>query len=152
MTEATQTQAATEGDPVATIGRLYAAFGTGDIAAILAMVSEDVEWEQWADSFAQRADVPWMRARSGRAGVEEFFGVVGAFEIVHFEVLDLCASGHQVCAEVVIEAKLPDGGRYRDEELHLWTFDEDGKISRLRHYTDTAKHIAAMRGEDTTRH
>ena len=30
-------------------------------------------------------------------------------------------------------------------------FDADGKINRLRHYTDTAKHIAAASGEDTTK-
>jgi hypothetical protein len=33
-----------------------------------------------------------------------------------------------------------------DEELHLWTFDEDGRVVRLRHYRDTAKHIAAADG------
>ncbi len=54
-------------------------------------------------------------------------------------------------AEIVIEATVPGGGRYRDEEMHLWSFDADGKINRLRHYTDTAKHIAAASGEDTTK-
>ncbi len=39
----------------------------------------------------------------------------------------------------------------RDEELHLWRFDDDHKIAALRHYVDTAKHIAAWNGEDTTR-
>jgi len=34
-------------------------------------------------------------------------------------------------------------GHYRDEEMHLWTFDANGKVIRLRHYTDTAKHIQA---------
>jgi len=38
------------------------------------------------------------------------------------------------------------GGHYRDEEIHLWTFNDAGKITRLRHYTDTAKHIAAFGG------
>jgi ketosteroid isomerase-like protein len=38
------------------------------------------------------------------------------------------------------------GGHYRDEEMHLWTFNEDGKVTRLRHNTDTAKHIAAFQG------
>ena len=56
---------------------------------------------------------------------------------------------NQVTAEVVIETRLPNGGSYRDEELHLWTFDGDGKVSRLRHYTDTAKHIAAAAGTAT---
>ena len=50
----------------------------------------------------------------------------------------------------MIEVHLPNGGSYRDEELHLWTFDDEGKVSRLRHYTDTAKHISAAKGEDTT--
>ena len=30
-----------------------------------------------------------------------------------------------------------------NEELHLWAFGAHGKVTRLRHYTDTAKHIAA---------
>jgi uncharacterized protein len=38
------------------------------------------------------------------------------------------------------------GGHYRDEEIHLWTFDDAGKVVRLRHYVDTAKHIAAFGG------
>jgi uncharacterized protein len=37
----------------------------------------------------------------------------------------------------------------RDEELHLWTLDEQQKIVRFRHYVDTAKHIAAFAGDDT---
>jgi len=40
--------------------------------------------------------------------------------------------------------------RFADEEIHLWTFDESGRVVRLRHYLDTAKHIATSRGEDTT--
>ncbi len=135
---------------LATTDGLYAAFGRGDIPAILDVLAEDVRFDQWGDSFAQRAGVPWLTERSGHEGVTEFFGVVGALEISEFSVLDLMASDTQVVAEIVIEAKLPDGGHYRDEELHLWTFDGDGKISRLRHYTDTAKHIAAAGGEDTT--
>ena len=51
--------------------------------------------------------------------------------------------GNQVAAETVIEAVLPNGNVLSDEELHLWTFDADGKVCRFRHYVDTAKHIAA---------
>jgi len=45
-----------------------------------------------------------------------------------------------------LEADLPafGGGHYRDEEMHLWTFDDNGKVTRLRHYVDTAKHVAAF--------
>jgi ketosteroid isomerase-like protein len=133
-----------------TVKSLYAAFGRGDIPAILDLLSEDIEWEPWGDSFGQRAGVPWFERRTGREGVMEFFNVVSTFDIAEFTVLDIMASENQVAAEIVMEAATPGGGRYRDEEMHLWTFDADGKISRMRHYTDTAKHIAAAQGEDTT--
>jgi hypothetical protein len=53
--------------------------------------------------------------------------------------------GNQVAVSFVIEYDTPPGGHLRDEEIHLWTFDADGKVSGLRHYTDTAKHIAAWK-------
>ena len=67
-----------------------------------------------------------------------------------FRALDIVGDGCQVAAEVVAEFSLPGGGRFADEELHLWTFDDAGRVVRLRRYVDTAKHIAAARGEDTS--
>ena len=61
-----------------TVQALYEAFGRGDVPAILEMMSEDVEFESWADSFSQRAGVPWFEQRTGRDGVAEFFGLVGS--------------------------------------------------------------------------
>lgn len=134
----------------ATIGALYSAFARGDIPAVLDMLAEDVRWEDWTDSFAQRADVPWLRRRAGREGAADFFGIVGGFDIGEFAVLSIMAGESQVVAEISIDAAVPGGGRFRDEELHLWSFDGSGKISRMRHYVDTAKHIAAANGVDTT--
>jgi len=51
--------------------------------------------------------------------------------------------GDKVAVEVLMDAEPPNANPYRDEEIHLWDFDEQGKIKRLRHYADTAKHIAA---------
>jgi ketosteroid isomerase-like protein len=135
-------------DSLATVAAIYEAFGRGDVPFILAQLAEDVRWEAWADNTAQRAGVPWLLPRMGRTGVAEFFRVVGAFRITDFRVLGLMAGGNQVVAEVVIAAEVPaSGGSYRDEELHLWTFNEAGQVVRFRHYTDTAKHIAAAQGE-----
>ena len=145
----TDTSSQTEAN-LATTRQLYEAFGRGDVPAILETMAEDVRWEDWADNFAQREGVSHMLPRSGPDGVAEFFGVVGAMEVESFAVLGLMAGGNQVAAEVEIAVRLPEGGRYRDQELHLWTFRDDGKITRLRHYVDTAKHIAAAQGEDTT--
>ena len=65
-------------------------------------------------------------------------------------MLDILASGDQVAAEVVIDYTTPSGGRLRDQEVHLWSLDARQQVTRLRHYVDSAKHIAAYAGQDTT--
>ena len=55
--------------------------------------------------------------------------------------------GNQIAATIKIDFTVKETGeRVRDEEIHLWTFDEAGKITGMRHYTDTAKHIKAAKG------
>ena len=140
--------ATTATDNLTTVTDLYAAFGRGDIPAILDALSEDVRWEQWEDNTAQRAGVSHLQPRTGRDGVAEFFSVVGGMTFNAFEVRGLAAGDGLVVADIRIDVTLPSGGRMRDEELHVWRFDADGRICGMRHYVDTAKHIAAQRGED----
>lgn len=132
-------------DILETVKGIYDAFGRGDIPAILATLADDVAWEAWDDNSAASAGVPWMQPRHGRDGAAQFFGLVGShLQVRDFRVLSIMAGDHQVAAEFVIEADIPStGGHYRDEEVHLWTFNAEGKVTRLRHYTDTAKHIRA---------
>jgi ketosteroid isomerase-like protein len=123
---------------------IYTAFGRGDIPAIQDCLADDVRWEEWADNSAQRAGVPWLQARQGKAGALAFFQALNAAHFHNFRVLSLMAGDHQVAAEVAVEFEvLATGRRCRDEEIHLWTFDDNGQVIRLRHYADTAKHIAA---------
>ncbi len=129
---------------LATVSDIYAAFGRGDVPSILDKVAPDCRWESWANNHAQHAGVPTLQPRIGPAGVAEFFMVVGELEMHAFAVLDMLASEHQVVAEVTIEYTTPTGFRLSDEELHLWTLDEHQMVTRLRHYVDTAKHIAAF--------
>jgi hypothetical protein len=127
-----------------TIVKIYEAFGKGDIAAILEQLDENVHWEQWEDNTAQKTGVSWMLAQTGKQGVMAFFKSLGELVIKDFRVLSIMANENQVAAEFVIEAAVPATGKqYRDEEMHLWSFNEEGKVIRLRHYLDTAKHIAA---------
>jgi ketosteroid isomerase-like protein len=132
-------------DHLATVSAIYEAFGRGDVPGILEHLSDDVQWESWADNTAQKAGVGWLRPRYGKAGATEFFQLIAEeLDVQEFQVLSVMAGGNQVAVELVISAKLRKGdGGYRDEEMHLWTFGDDGKVVRLRHYTDTAKHMAA---------
>jgi uncharacterized protein len=130
-------------DRVETVQRIYEAFGRGDVPVILDALAEDVRWEHWADWTPHRAGIAHLAPRTGREGAGEFFAIVGRWEIAEFAILDVMASERQVVAQVEIAATLPGGRRLRDEELHLWTFDDDGRVSAFRHYVDTAKHIEA---------
>ena len=129
---------------LATVSEIYAAFGRGDVPTILDKIAADCRWESWADNRAQRAGVPTLQPRTGPNGVADFFVIVGQLEMQDFQILDMAASERQVAVEVVIEYATPTGGHLRDEELHLWTLNENQMVVRLRHYVDTAKHIAAF--------
>ena len=150
-TDATDIDATSIDGHVATVSALYGAFGRGDVATILDALDEDIAWESWADHFAQRAGVAHFAPRRGPAQVAEFFALLSTWTVQEFTLLDVLTSDRQVVAEVRLAFDLPGGGRFRDEELHLWTFGADGKVTAVRHYGDTAKHIAADRGEDTRR-
>jgi ketosteroid isomerase-like protein len=131
---------------LATVNSIYEAFGKGDVPTIIEYIADDVQWEHWADNSAQKAGVPWMQARKGKQGVVEFFKSVGELEVKDFQILSIMSNENQVAVEFVFEAHVPwTGSHYRDEEMHLWTFNEEGKVIRLRHYADTAKLIAAVK-------
>ena len=121
-----------------TVKTIYEAFGRGDVPTILSQLADDVDWELWEDNFGQNADVPYLRYKKGAAQVVEFFQEVAKLGIREFKVLSVMEGANQIAAEIEIET-----AGYRDEEIHLWTFNPDGKVSRFRHYFDTAKHIAA---------
>jgi ketosteroid isomerase-like protein len=144
------TTSRTTTDNAATVADIYAAFMRGDLPGVLDRLADDVVWDEWENNFAQRAGVPHMVERRGRDGVAAFMAVLADYTIQRFDVLDLIGSGRKVVAEVHNAFDMPSGGRYVDEQLHLWTFDDDGRVVRFRHYLDTAKHMAAAGGEDTT--
>ena len=132
------------------VKEIYDAFGRGDIPAILGKIAPGCRWESWENNRAQREGVPTLQPRTGPEGVAQFFAAVGDLDISDFRVLDILPGDRQVAVEVVIECTTPAGGRLRDEEVHLWALDDSQRVTRLRHYVDTAKHIAAYAGEDTT--
>ena len=128
---------------LAVVGGIYEAFGRGDIDFILDQIAEDCAWESWLDNHGQQAGIPPMKPRQGRAGVAEFFAYVGTMQIQDFQVLDMLASDRQVAVEVQISIAMADGGSVTDEELHLYSLNDAGKVNRMRHYVDTAKQVKA---------
>ena len=129
---------------VETISAIYEAFGKGDIPGILEHLDDNVRWEQWKDNSAQKAGVPWLQERIGKREVPEFFNSLARVQFREFRILSIMAGDNHVAAEIEVDVYMPDNDTHlRDEEIHLWTFNDQGKVVRMRHYTDTAKHIAA---------
>lgn len=122
------------------VQNLYAAFGRGDIATILAALREDVRWGLNVSSASPGASaVPTFRARSGRAEVAEFFAELSRdLEFHTFAPQSFTAGSREVACLLVIEATVrATGRRIHVESLHHFTFDEAGLVSRFREFTDT---------------
>jgi ketosteroid isomerase-like protein len=130
-----------------TVQSIYEAFGRQDAAGILEPLTDDVAWDQWEENSAVEAGtVPYLKERHGKDGVIEWLGTLQALDLHDMQVLNILEGDNEVVASVRIEFTVKaTGKRLVDEELHLWTFNDDGRVLRLRHYTDTAKHLDANR-------
>jgi ketosteroid isomerase-like protein len=129
-----------------TVEQIYESFGGGDVAAILEQLAEDVAWEHWdGGNSAQDAGLPWLARRTGRAEVAEFFATAASeLEFHSFRPVEMLEGDGTVAAVVRVDVSVTSTGRrIEDDEIHLWTFDDAGKVSALRHFVDTGKHLAA---------
>jgi len=128
---------------LATVQGIYAAFGKGDAPAILETLSEKVKWEHDAPDHG----IPWLKPGVGKLHVLEFFKTVAReFEMKRFDVKALFEQGPQVIVLIGIEAKIRSTGKpIRDDEVHLWTFDDQGKVKAFRHIVDTHQHFLAAK-------
>lgn len=126
---------------LATVQSIYAAFGRGDVPAILNLLADDVDWEYGAPS----TPVPWLQPRRGRAAVGGFFEALRALEFHTFQVTELFERGNLVVAMVDLEATVRTTGRRFTEvdEAHVWRFDAAGRVARFRHRVDTHLQYAA---------
>ena len=70
-----------KGKHISIVLEIYNAFRKGDIPTVINHLSDEVQWEHWADNSAQKEEVPWMQAQRGKAGAMEFFKIVGGFDI-----------------------------------------------------------------------
>jgi uncharacterized protein len=126
-----------------TIKGIYEAFGRGDVQAILACVSDDVDWS--VDSSTKAA--PWYGPRKGKDGVASFFSdIAGASEVREFTLESIAAEGEDVHAFLRFAFKATSTGREASMNLHHFFRFEDGKIAYYRGTEDSAAVAEAMAG------
>ena len=130
---------------IQTVQSIYAAFGGGDIPAILGHLGENIEWEYGTVD----AGVPWLQPRRGIEGVSKFFESLGALEFQKFQPKTFLESGDLVVALIDLAVVVKASGRSiaEEDEVHIWRFDQQGRVIRFCHRLDTHKHWLALRGE-----
>jgi ketosteroid isomerase-like protein len=123
----------------AIVEQAYNNFKTGNIDALLSLMSEDITW-----TLPEMEGVPFAGARTGRASVGEFFQSVGTSQdVVSFEPRELIAAGDKVIALGSYTWRVKANNReFSSDFAHAWTI-RDGKLIAFHEYTDTAACIAA---------
>jgi uncharacterized protein len=124
------------------IQQLYAAFGRGDVPAILEKLHPDVEWEA---GLTTDPGVAYLRPGRGRAHAAAFFQALAALEIKGFQVTRVLGEGDVVVALCDVDFVVRATGKpiREQNEMHLWKFDAQGRIVAFRHGVDTHAHVLA---------
>lgn len=125
------------------VGAMYKAFGKGDIPALLAFLDPNVDWEY----AATYDELPWYRRRQGLAGASEFFQSLADFEFHVFApkaILD--APGGLVVSIISIDLTLKKNSARITipDEVHLFYFNDAGKVIKFAHRVDTHQFWRAM--------
>jgi ketosteroid isomerase-like protein len=126
---------------VETVQAIYDAFGRGDIPAIVDQLADDVEWDQDAPDYG----VPIYQSGTGKEHAERFFAAVSRdLEFARFEPTNFLSGANQVAVPINVEVKVKPTGRVAKAlEIHLWTFGEDGKVTRFFHCIDRHAFVLA---------
>ena len=94
---------------IETIQKIYEAFGTGDVPAILDQLSDDLDFGSEVDSKV----APWHGLRRTKPEVAEFFQAIGEnLEVTEFTVLSITSNDTDVMAVIRFGV---EGSRDRQE-------------------------------------
>jgi ketosteroid isomerase-like protein len=127
---------------VKTITSIYEAFGRGDVAAILAALTEDIDWAAEAASDA----APWYGVRRGKDAVAEFFAAFGStIEVEEFTPVSLAANDADVHTVVRFRGRSRQTGKTAAMNLHHFFAFRDDKIAYYRGSEDTAQVAAILK-------
>jgi ketosteroid isomerase-like protein len=120
----------------------YAAFGRGDITALLGYLTDDVRWQP---VMGTASHVPFSGERNGKSEVAEFFRQVASTEdFQQFEPREFVAQGDKVVALGHYRAVTKPTGRSFESDFVMVFTLRDGKVARFQEFTDSAGINAAF--------
>jgi uncharacterized protein len=120
---------------ITTVKEIYDAVGRGDVDAILARVTDDVDWAAEAAGNA----ASWYGQRTGKDGAASFFGdLAQSIEITEFTPHSFTAGDDDVHLLVDWSFRSIASGRVAAMTMHHYWRLRDGKVERFRGSEDTA--------------
>ena len=129
---------------IETARQMYQAFGSGDVQAILDLVTDDIDWS----TDAAIPSAPWYGRRHGKDGVASFFEAIGKTGPVT-EFTPLAYAGNDqgdVMVFIRYAFTVTATGKHAEMNMHhYWKF-RDGKVCYVRSSEDTAQVAAATPG------
>ncbi|MBO9649298.1 MAG: nuclear transport factor 2 family protein [Variovorax sp.] len=130
-------------NPTEIVQQAYAAFGRGDIPAILAALTDDIEWQFHA---SPGTGFPYGGKFTGKKAVETWFTTLAQNDdIQQFEPREFLAGPNHVTVLGWERVKpLPNGSPFDSEWVHVFVLKGD-KISRWIGTADTAARQAAAK-------
>lgn len=135
-----------EQENVQIIKRHLAAFGKGDLSAVLDIIAEKVDWQSPVTRLGQQ-EIPWGKPCHSREEVSLFFKeLIDKVQPNRFEIFQFTAQDDKVVVEGMNSGKVKATGlTYEHDWIMIFTI-RDGKIVRHRHYYDTADLLKAFQG------
>ena len=121
---------------------IYAAFGQGDIPAILNVLTDDVEFHE-----PPGGAPPFTGIYRGRDGAGTFFREMnGAVDVLMLEPQEFVAQGDTVVVLGHYRFRAKATGRTYDTDWAMVWWFRSGKIYKFQIHDDSATEAAAMRG------
>jgi len=118
----------------------YAAFGRGDIPAVLNLMDDNVTWKPVTGAASY---VPTAGERHGKASVSEFFKILGqSVQFERFEPREFLAQDDKVVAIGRYKGKTPGGRTFESEWVMIFTL-RGGKVVSFQEFADSAALNAA---------
>jgi ketosteroid isomerase-like protein len=126
-------------DQIQSIKDVYAAFGRGDVEAILSKLSPDVSWEVEGPS-----EISFAGIRKGPEAVKGFFQAIASDHAdPNLEIAEYFGSADSVATFGRYRCTLKKTGKRVDTPMaHLFKF-RDGKIVRFVDHINTAAFLEA---------
>jgi ketosteroid isomerase-like protein len=116
------------------IREIYAAFSRADVPAIVAKLTDDVEWISHLDPI-----VPWSGDFSGKERVVKFFeAIFHSVDVEAFEPIEWASAENTVISIGEFACRVrATGKRARARWAFLWKF-RDGKVCSYEQFCDPA--------------